>query len=529
MWTTSFPGTADTCATGPQMAGSATPRICYQGARIPSTGFGRPMVNFGMGEGFRRGWSAAWRLAGALVLAAVHARADSVRTPDWAVHFNLPDQNPSSAIDPGEWAIRDALVARINALQAGHEACLATYTFDGSSDCCGAAGPILNAVSNALNRGATVRFVVDGNVSVGTPYGANSLAALAARPGNALILVQDDSISGIMHDKLGIFDYGPGERWVFTASWNFTGGACTYQWNAALELRNDTLYAAYRAEFAELLAGRFHDHATKSHAHDGTPFVQAGSSGTGWVRFSPSPSSAAGGNNPLTDITNAIGRARQEIVFALNLCTRNTVRDQLIAAANRGVTVSGVFPSSELDPTDDTYPIYTALMNPANYTTTNRVRLYTAYAKADSSAFDTGQTNLVHAKWMVIDPYGDAPLLIHGSANWSASALTSTTSNDENTLFLPHRDIARVFYAHFKRITGAFSRRSDFWWDMAAGTAGGIETRLWKTDTNALVVQTAHAVAGPWADAWTNRTGVGASTVTNATDSPARFYRATRP
>lgn len=481
-----------------------------------------------MGAGFRKRWSAAVRLAVAAILAGGSARADSVRTTDWAVHFNLPDQSVASNPDPGEWAIRDALLARLDALQPGDEACLATYTFDGSADCCGAAGPILNAVSNALSRGATVRFVVDGGVSLGTAYGANSLAALAARPGNALNLVQDDSASGIMHDKLGIFDYGPGERWVFVTSWNFTGGACTYQWNAALELRNEALYAAYRAEFAELLAGRFHDHAAKSHAHDGATFIPAGGTGTGWVRFSPPPSGSTGGNNPLTDITNAIGRARQEIVFALNLCTRNTVRDQLIAAANRGVTVSGVFPASELDPTDDTYPIYTALLNPANFTTTNRVHMYTAFAKADGSALDTGQTNLVHAKWMAIDPYGDAPLLIHGSANWSASALTSTNSNDENVLFLPHREITRLFYAHFKRITGAFPQRGDFWWEVDGGPTG-VVTRLWKVDTNALVVQTAPAVAGPWGAVATNRAGVGVSAITNAPDAPVRFWRAARP
>ncbi len=56
------------------------------------------------------------------------------------------------------------------------------------------------------------------------------------------------------------------------------------------------------------------------------------------------------------------------------------------------------------------------------------------------------------------------PVLIHGSANFSFSALQSENSNDENILFLRHRELARVLYGHFKRATGLWQRRDDFWW-----------------------------------------------------------------
>lgn len=461
---------------------------------------------------------------------AYSARAVTVREDGWAVHYNFPDQDTfaASSGNPNEWAIRDALLARINALTNGQEGFLSTYTFSGDSTCCGAAGPILTAVNGALNRGATMHMVIDNSVSKSTTYGSYSLNDLTNRVVNPLDLEEESDPGGIMHHKLGLFDYGPSNRWVFVASWNFTGGASSLQWNIGLEVRDNAMYAAYKAEFAEFLAGRFHDNPAKSHAHDRSTYSIPGAWGTNVVRFGPYPTSATGGNNALTDVTNAIRQAKHEIVFALNKLTRTTIRDQLIAAANRGVAVYGSMPRSDTDPGGDSDAIYSALTNSANYTTTNVVHMLRAFAMADWSALDAGESELIHAKYMVIDPFGANPLLIHGSANWTASALSFTNTNDENINFIRHRDIARIFYADFKRITGAFQQRNDFWWDIS-GTSTAIVTRLWATDTNSVVGQTATNLSGPWAAQWTNATGVvGYTTRTNLPGAPPTFFRALR-
>ena len=98
------------------------------------------------------------------LLLAVPAYATSVTGSDWIVHYSLPDQVLSEA--PGEYDIRNALLARIDALQSGHSAVLATYTFSAF----GTAGRIVSAISNALDRGASVKFVADYDIVVSSNY-----------------------------------------------------------------------------------------------------------------------------------------------------------------------------------------------------------------------------------------------------------------------------------------------------------------------------------------------------------------------
>jgi len=453
----------------------------------------------------------------------------SVTGSDWRVHFNLPDQN-GSMVAAGEFSIRDALLARVDALRTGHVATLSTFTFSGSSASAGAAGPILTAIDRALNTGATVRFIADSDVNIHSNFnGVHSLTSLAARPINPLILSRETNTALVMHHKFALFDYGPGQRWVFTGSANYTGGAGTFQWNVALEARNDVLYAAYAAEAAELLAGRFQGHPAKSHAHDKTTFFLTGSWSNGTARFSPPADSSSGGDNPVTDIRAAINGAAAEIVFALNKLTLPVIADALVQAADRGVLIHGSIPLSDAGPGGTSAAIYNQLNNPANYASTNRVHFVTPYSRADGSTLDAGEPDLVHAKYMVIDPWGERPIAILGSPNWTATALSNTNGNDENLLFIPHREISRMFYGQFRRMTGAFPHRSDFWCHFDRFTAAPRLT-LWMTDTNIYRVEFATPSAGnpawsTWIPAVTGHVGHLSFT---ASPDPSIWFRARR-
>ena len=464
----------------------------------------------------------ALRYALLLAAAALPAHGVTLTGTDWRVHFNLPDQNAAN-VGADEFALRDLLVARLDALQSNQTAHLATYTWSGTNLATGGSGAIMNAMDAALNRGARLCFVADGGVDLAqAPNGSsNSLAAMVARAVNPLVLAQDDSSSGIMHHKLGLFDYGPGNRWVVSGSWNFTGGASTFQWNLMTDIRNEALFAAYSNEFAELLAGRFHDHPAKSHAHDRAAFRLEGSWTNDFVRFAPYPDGAPGGTNALTDITNVIGQAEIQIVFALNQLTRLQVATALVAACDRGVEVLGVIALSDATNTPFDLPVYQMLTNAASYATTNRVRLLPAYKSATGAATDDGASDLIHAKWLVADPFGARPVAVHGSANWTDAALVSESDNDENLLVLHHTGIARSLYAHLKRITRSLQDRPDFW--LGAAPDGG--WALWATDTNRYRLAAAAAVTGTWADAGGTVTGrIGAVAVTNL----APFLRARR-
>ena len=458
------------------------------------------------------------------------ARADSHAGADWAVHFNRPDQTTGiTSIGPDEFAIRDALLERIHALTNDDWACLATFTFSGNSAGAGAAGPILAAVSNALARGAKMGFVVDNDVDVTSNYWPGvSLWSLATRPGNALELSRAPAGNGIMHDKIGVFWRRAEQKaWVLAGSWNFTGGASSQQWNIFTEIQNNELGGAYSNELRELLSGRFHSNADKSHAHDRTAFQLADMAPGvhGWVRFAPYPDGKYGGTNALTDILAAIDAAQEEIFFALNKLTREGVVEALVRACNRGVVVHGVIPKSDRSsPGQDSTAMYQLLLNSTNYATRNRVRMYEAYYNAARTREDNNNRDLVHAKYMVIDPRGANPLVIQGSANWTASALVLTSSNDENVQFLPHRGIAEAFVAQF----GAMTDGLEPWCALrAAGASAWVD--YWLPETNAHELVFTDDLAGPLS-AWTNRAqllpaGRGPHAVPVTLDAARRFFR----
>ena len=446
-------------------------------------------------------WAMRFRLIltiGCVLLGGVAAAwADTITGSDWIVRFNLPDQTTSpTTIGPDEFVIRDAFLARLDKLKANDWACLTTYTFSGNTAAVGAAGPILAAMSNALARGANLNFVVDYGVDVTSNFWPGvSLASLAARPGKALTVSRAPADSGIMHNKIGLFWSAATQTgWVLSGSWNFTGGASSQQWNILTEIQNKALFAAYSNEVRELLSGRFHGSKDKSHAHDGAQFRLAGATRDGWVRFGPYPDGKYGGNNALTDITNAIDVAQQEIFFTLNKLNRPHVAEALIRACDRGVIVHGVIPLSDRStPSHVSYDLVQTLLNPANYATRNRVRMYAAYYNAAQTRYDGGSRDLVHAKYMVIDPRGPNPLVIHGSANWTASALVLTSSNDENIQFLPEPGLAGAFLAHFATVTDGFKP-----WGAWRKQGASLWLDYWLPTAEAYSLFSAPEVAGPW-------------------------------
>jgi hypothetical protein len=468
---------------------------------------------------------------GGLLLAGA-ARADSYTGAGWVVRFNLPDQVATvNSVRPDEYVIRNAFLARLDALASNDWACLATYTFSGNSESAGAAGPVLLAISNALVRGARLGFVADNGVNVASNYWPGiSLTGLSLRAGNALQLARAPADSGIMHDKVGVFWYRAAtQAWVLTGSWNFTGGASSYQWNILAEIQDNSLGAAYSNEMREMLSGRFHASTNKSHAHDGTRFRLPGTTRDGWVRFAPYPDRTYGGTNALTDIVAAIDAATNEIYFALNKLTRPDVAHALIRACNRGVTVHGTIPESDRSTTNgDSYFMVQMLAAPSNYASANRVLWYEAYTTPWRKDYDGGESDLTHTKYMVIDPHGTNPLVIHGSANWTDAALVDDNMNDENILFLPHPGMAQAFVGQFSAMTDGLLPRCVI---SSRGSPQTSSVWFWLPDAISYeLVRTTNLLNGT---TWTHRVqllpaGRGTNTLTVTNSAPRSFFRIRR-
>ena len=125
---------------------------------------------------------------------------------------------------------------------------------------------------------------------------------------------------------------------------------------------------------------------------------------------------------------------------------------------------------------------------------------------------------------MVIDPRGANPLVIQGSANWTAGALVLTSSNDENVQFLPHAGIAEAFRAQFAAMTDGMKP----WCALrTAGAEAWLDYWLPESEPYELV-STANLLEG--AAGWTNLVatlpaGRGTNSVPLATGGAQQFFR----
>ena len=381
------------------------------------------------------------------------AAAQIVTGTDWIVAYSLPSQTLDAAL-PGEFTIRDLLVGSIDRLRQNDDAELATFTFSGEALDTGCAGPMLLSISNALSRGASIHFVADGKVDRLKPFLPGlSLKALSRLEENPMVLSVSPR-STMMHHKAAIFDYGAGEQWTFVGSGNFTRASNRRQWNVATLIRNPDLFAAFAAEMAEFRAGRFGER--KQRGHDRTTFRLDGAWGDCWVRFGPYPSLSGTPRSAETEIRRLIDSAEHDVFFAMHHFSRAPIRRALVAAANRGVNVAGVIPESDRGkpPFAVSGPTVAYFADPANYVGTNRVRLLPIRASAIGTSWDSGEPDLAHLKYMVVDPGGEHPVVVHGAANWTAAGIDAKKGNDENILFLRHAGIARAFMEQFRRMTG---------------------------------------------------------------------------
>src|SRR5204863_1219805 len=79
-----------------------------------------------------------------------------------------------------------------------------------------------------------------------------------------------------------------------------------------------------------------------------------------------------------------------------------------------------------------------------------------AAEKSAGSLFMSG-VNFLHNKIILIDPLGDVPIVVSGSANYSEN---STSKNDENTLVIKGDDrVADIYFAEYVRLFDHFAFR----------------------------------------------------------------------
>ncbi|MFP4320875.1 MAG: phospholipase D-like domain-containing protein [Anaerolineales bacterium] len=324
------------------------------------------------------------------------ARADEPpSSADWyRLYFTDPINSQNEADHQGAF-IEEALIFAIDNTASTIDAAL--YELN--------APQTTAALVRALNRGVTVRLMVDDEAAFEDPD--STVRELI----NAGAQVRSDERSALMHHKFFIFD----RINIWMGSMNITRNGIYNNNNHAMYMRSPQLAANFQNEFNEMFLD---ESFTRRGDTRPVPNREVTINGTRVeTYFSPED-----GRVIETRLISLMGEADQNIRIMAFSFTLDDVGDAIIARLNDGISVQGVF------------EVRGSLQGQM---------LPLACAGADMR--QDGNPNTMHHKVFIIDD----EIVVLGSFNFSASA---RDRNNENMLVIYDEAIAARFLDEFAQV-----------------------------------------------------------------------------
>jgi phosphatidylserine/phosphatidylglycerophosphate/cardiolipin synthase-like enzyme len=303
------------------------------------------------------------------------------------VYPDAPQQRPMSPLLAAVLADLDAAHASVD---------LASFDFDVPA--------MTDALLRADSRGVVVRLVVDSE-NLDTP----EVSEQTGRLQRAGIAVHFDRREPFMHNKFVVVDGAV--AWM--GSWNVTDNDTFRNNNNMLRFASRQLAADYTNEFEQLFAGRFGTSKTSATPY---PHVQLGTSRVE-VYFSPEDGVAK-------YVLQRLAAAKRSIHFMTFSYTSSAIADAMVAQAQTGLRVRGVFERQNAGGTGSAF---------------SRLR------QGDVDVLEDGNCYILHHKVIVID----ARTVITGSYNFTNSA---ERDNDENLMIVDDPALARTYLDEFERV-----------------------------------------------------------------------------
>lgn len=312
----------------------------------------------------------------------------STRESWYDVYFTDPRDANASSLRGGP---DEAIVEAIDAAQYSVD--VAIYHLDLWS--------IRDALIRAHRRGVRVRVVTESD---------NILEPEIADLEAAGIQILGDRREHLMHHKFIVID----RMEVWTGSMNFTVRGAYSNNNNLLRIRADKIAQDYTREFEEM----FTEDRFGALSRVDTPYPNVELNGASIeVYFSPDD----GVEKRLIDL---IGQAQHAIDFMAFTLTSDEMADAILAQAEAGVKVRGVFETSQASAAGGEY---------------ERLREAGLDVRLD------GNRGSMHHKVFVID----GEVLITGSYNFTRSA---EERNDENVLVVFHADLVQEYLLEFEHL-----------------------------------------------------------------------------
>lgn len=309
---------------------------------------------------------------------------------------------------------------------------------------------IVDAMVRAyVDRGIEIRMVGDAGHLYNSGY---------ERMYDEHIPIVTGNLAHIMHDKFMIVD----NRFVFAATANWTPTDLKHNSNNFVFMDSPPIAADFLAEFEQMWAGAYGH--MKVEIDNGRVYELDDTVVEVW--FSPNEDS-------LGRILELVDAAEESVRFTIFAFTKDQVGSAFIRKQEEfaekdlaeGVdldidfrdrrSVAGVVDQSQLHSNGQYHEVYRLLGAEIP------MRLDGIESSRQPGDYQAGGGRL-HSKTMVIDAYGDNPVVISGSFNWSSSA---TQSNDEFLLVFRGKDADGDGKADNNRVAKLFDDYFEALWD----------------------------------------------------------------
>ena len=333
------------------------------------------------------------------------------------------------------------------------------------------------ALKAAVERGVDVKLVYDGNANPPDAHGhvfpRDDNRAIAAQAGLAGVVSEritraDVKSPPISHHKFIVLLKTGKPRAVLTGSTNFSLGGVYGQSNVVHVVDGVRVARAYLRCWELIAANPPFKDLRPQLAAQNLPPVGEPPGGTNWI-FSPQPDEAT--LRWYAERAQAApGALMMTFAFGMNALFRTAYRNGS-AALRYALLDKLLAPGVRADQRAAAEAEMLALRKQVenrfavgNRLTTNALD---RWVKETLSGLNT-HVQYIHTKFMLIDPLGDDPIVISGSANFSGA---STTDNDENMLVVRgDTRVADVYVGEYMRLWNHYAFRE---WATSPRARGG--------------------------------------------------------
>lgn len=338
------------------------------------------------------------------------------------VYFNEPGTRRENMWHPD---VIEVMIDLIDSAQVTIDFAVMGFTYQ----------PVIDAFIRAHDRGVRVRMVGDAGHLYNSGYQQLNERQIPMVTGND---------THIMHNKFMVVD----NRMVFGSTANWSNTDLRHNINNFFTIDHPGVADDFQAEFRQMFQGAFGH--TKVELLNGRSYMVGDTLTEVW--FSPN-------EDALGRILELIDGAQESVRFTIFAFTKDQVGSSFIRLKERLEDKNQL--TTDVSVLDPSYHGVSGMIDRSQLHSNGQYHEVFRLLGAGADLRQDGNDNSrqpgdyqagggrLHSKTMILDAYGENPIVISGSFNWSSSA---TTSNDEYMLVMHGRRVAEEYMRNYASI-----------------------------------------------------------------------------